>query len=115
MAKTAQTGVAVDYVDLLSDHDVSKEGEEGEDSRKSGGSVDDGEGDVVDFDAIRKISYPLSVLIGMRYDDDFVTAIDQLRGKLVYVAFDSSWLRKEEVADHGDVVRTARHREGRER
>ena len=38
-------------------------------------------------------------------DDDFVSSIDELGGQLVDVAFDSSWLWEEEVADHSDIVR----------
>ena len=115
MAKTAQTGVTVDDVDLLADHDVSEYGEEGEDGREGGGAVDDGEGDMVDLDAVRKISDPFPVGVRMRYDDDLVAPIDQFRRKLVDVAFDPSWLREEEVANHSNVVSKARHLEGRDR
>ena len=38
-------------------------------------------------------------------DHDLVAAVDQLRRQLVDVTFDSSRLREEEVADHGDIVR----------
>jgi len=38
-------------------------------------------------------------------DDYLMAAIDELGGELVDMAFDATWLGKEEVADHGDVVR----------
>lgn len=38
-------------------------------------------------------------------DYHFVAAINELRGDLVDVTFDSSWLGKEEVANHGNIVR----------
>jgi hypothetical protein len=41
----------------------------------------------------------------MRNDDYLMAAIDELGGELVDVAFNAAGLGKEEVADHGDVVR----------
>ena len=60
---------------------------------------------MVDFKAICKIVDSCTAFVGMSDYDDFVAAIDELRGKLIDVAFNSSWLGKEEVADHCDVVR----------
>lgn len=109
MAKTAETTMAVNNLYALPDTDISEDGKEGKDSGKSGGTVDDKEGDVVDFDAVGKVSDTFAIVVGVGDDDDLVTAIDEFRGNLVYVGFYTTWLRKEEVADHGDVVRLACH------
>lgn len=42
--------------------------------------------------------------VGVGYDDDFVTAVDEFRGELVDMGFNATGLREEEIADHGDVV-----------
>jgi hypothetical protein len=49
--------MAVHYLDALANDDVPENGEEGEDGRERGFSVDDQKRDVVDFEAIRKVSY----------------------------------------------------------
>jgi hypothetical protein len=41
----------------------------------------------------------------VRDNYDLVASVDELRGELVDVAFDSSWLGEEEVADHRNIVR----------
>lgn len=48
----------------------------------------------------------------MSNDHDLVTPVNEPLGQLVDVAFDSSWLREEEVADHCDIVRWLRHLDG---
>lgn len=60
---------------------------------------------MVDLEAIREVSHSGSPFVCMRDDDDLVAAVDELRGELVDVAFDSSWLGEEEVADHSNIVR----------
>jgi len=60
---------------------------------------------VVDLEAIREISHSSSALVCMRDNDDLVASVDELRGELVDVTFDSPWLGEEEVADHSDIVR----------
>lgn len=60
---------------------------------------------MIDFEAIGKVAYSCATLIGMGDDDDLMAAVDQFGGQLVNVTFDSAWLREEEVADHGDIVR----------
>jgi hypothetical protein len=110
LAETAQTAMSMNNLDLLSYDDISEDGKEGEDCGESRRSVDDEEWYVVDFEAICKVSDTSPPLVCVRNDDDFVTAVNKFRGKLVDVAFDSSWLWKEEVADHGNVVR---HFQGR--
>lgn len=104
--------MAMDDLDLFPYHDVAEEGEEGEDGWKGGRSVKDQKRHMVDLDAIRKPPYPFPVLIGMRDNDNFMTTVDQLRRKVIYVALDSSRLWKEEVADHSNSVRSVRHRDG---
>lgn len=59
---------------------------------------------MVDFEAVGEIADSRATLVGMGYDDDFVTAVDEFGGELVDVRFDAAWLGKEEVGDHGDVV-----------
>ena len=90
--------------DLLSYDNIPEDGKEGEHRWKCGLSIDDKEGDMVHFQPVGKVSNPCPAFIGMRDDYDLVASINELCRQLVYVAFDSSWLWKEEVADHGDVV-----------
>lgn len=60
---------------------------------------------MVDFEAICEVSNASSAFVCMRDDNHLVPAVDELRGELVDVAFDSAWLGKEPVADHCNVVR----------
>ena len=60
---------------------------------------------MVDFEPIGQVSYSRSPFVCVCDDDDLVTSIDQLGGKLINVRFDSARLGEEEVADHGNVVR----------
>jgi hypothetical protein len=96
--------MAMYNLDLFSNDDVAKDGEEGEDGRKGGFAVDDEKRDMVDFEAIREIAHASSPFVCVRYDDDFVSSVDELGGELVDVTLDSSGLGEEEVADHGDII-----------
>ena len=108
MAEIAETAVAVNNVDALADHYLAKHWEEGEDCGKGDGAVHDEKGYIIHLEPICEIADAGAVLVGVSYDDHFVTPIDEFRRQLVDVAFDSSWLWKEEVAHHGDVV-SGRH------
>ena len=105
MAQAAQTSMAVDDLDLLTDDDVAEDGEEGEDGRKGGLAVDDKEGHVVDLEAIGQVADASATLVLMGDDDDLVATVNELLRQLVDVTLDTSGLGEEEVADHGDVVR----------
>jgi len=96
--------MAMYNLDLLSNDDIAEDWEEGEHSWKGRCAVDDEKGDVVDFEAVGKIPHSRAPLVGVRYNDDFVSSIDELGGKLVDMTFDSARLREEEIADHGDIV-----------
>lgn len=60
---------------------------------------------MIDFETVCKISDTCSVLICVCNNYDFVSSVDEFRGELVDMTFDASWLWKEEVADHGYIVR----------
>ena len=105
MAEAAEAGMAMNYFNLLPDYDVPKYWKEGEDRWHRRLSVNDEKRDMVDFESIGKVVDSCTAFVGMSDHDDLVAAVDELRGELVDVAFNSSWLRKEEVAYHGDVVR----------
>jgi hypothetical protein len=64
-------------LNLLTDHDIAEDGEEGEDGREGGFAVDGPEGDVVGLEAIGEISHTCSARVGVRDDDDFVAAINE--------------------------------------
>lgn len=95
MAQIAQARMAMHDLDLFSNDDIPKDWEEGEDGGKGSCAVDDEKWDMVDFEAIREISHPRSPIVGVCYDDDFVSSIDKLCGELVDVAFYSSGLWEE--------------------
>lgn len=105
MAKTAQTGVSVYNFNLLSNDDIPKNWEEGENCRESRGAVNDEEGNVVNFEAICQVSHTSPALVRVGYYYYFMTPVNKLRRELVNVTFNSSWLGKEVVADHGNIVR----------
>lgn len=112
LAETAQAGVAMDDLDAFPQDDISKKGEKGENGGEGGRAVDDGKRTMVDLDAIGQVAYPLPILVGVSYDNDLVSSVDQLAGELVDVAFDSSWLGEEEIANHSDIIGSVRHRVG---
>lgn len=91
-------------INLFSYYDVPEDGEEREDSRHGCRAVNGPKRHIVALEAICEVSYSCSVIVGVGYDHHFVTAIDEPLGKLIYVALDTSWLGKEEVADHSDVI-----------
>ena len=105
MAEAAQTRMSVNNLDLFSNENVSENRKAGEDSWECSGAIDDEKWDMIDFETISEISYTGSPLVCMRYNYDFMSSIDELGGELVDVAFYSSRLGKEEIADHCDIVR----------
>lgn len=108
-AHAAQRCMAVNNVDLFPYDNIPKDGKEGEDGRESGRAIDDPKRHVVDLETIGEIPNALAVVVGVGYDHNLVASVDEPLGQLVYVTFDSTWLGKEEVADHGDVIRGFRH------
>lgn len=60
---------------------------------------------MINFQAVGEVVYTGTTLVSMGNDYYLMASIDQFGGQLVDVTFDSSWLGKEEVTDHGDVVR----------
>ena len=97
--------MAMHNLDPLPEDDVAEDGEKGEDSGHSRFAIDYQERDVVHFQTIRQVSYPSTIFIGMSDNDDFVPSIYKLSRELIYMAFDSSCLREEEVANHCNIVR----------
>lgn len=113
MAETAQTAMSVYNIDLLAQHDVTKYGEEGKHCGKRGRTVDDGKGYVVDLDSVGEIADAFAIVICVSDDNYFVAPVNELGRELVDVTLDSSGLREEEVAHHGDIVGLAPHVDGR--
>ena len=105
MAKTTDAPVAMNNLNLFSNDDIPEDGEEGEDGWKGRGTIDDEEWDVIDLESIRKIAHAGPSFVCVGDDDDFVASIDELGGQLIDVTLNTSWLREEEVADHGNIVR----------
>lgn len=90
--------------DLFSNDDVPKDREEREDCRERCFAVNDKKGNMVHFEAIREVPYSCPSFIRVCYYYDLVSSIDKLRGQLIDVAFDSSRLWVEEIADHSNIV-----------
>lgn len=78
VTEAAQAGVAMDDLDLLSDYDVAKDREKGEDSWHGGLSVDDQKRDMVDLQAVGQVAHSGPTLVRVRDDNDFVSSINQL-------------------------------------
>jgi hypothetical protein len=97
---------------LLSNDDVAKDWEEGEDSRKGGCAVDYEEWNMIDLEAISKISDSSSSFVCVGYNNDLVSPVDELARELVDVTFDTAGLREKEIADHCDIVRHDDRSEG---
>lgn len=96
--------MAMYNLNLLSDHDVSKDREKGEDRGECRFPIDHEEGNMIHLESIGEVSNTTTTFICVGDDDYFVTAVDELRGKLIDMALDSTWLGEEEVADHGNIV-----------
>ncbi len=105
VAEATETGVSMYYFDFFSECDIAKYREERKDCGECGLAVYYEKRDVIDLETIGEVSYSCTAPIRMSNDDHFVAAVDQLCGQLVDVTLNSSWLREEEVADHGDVIR----------
>lgn len=105
MAHATEAGMSMNNLNLLPQDYVAKDGEKGKDGWECRFSIDDEERYVINFEPIGQVPYSCSPFVRMSDDDDLVTSIDQLGGKLIDVRFDAAWLREEEVADHGNIVR----------
>jgi hypothetical protein len=60
---------------------------------------------MIDFETVREISDSGSSFVSVCNYNYFMPSVYELCRELVNVTLNSSWLRKEEVANHGDVVR----------
>jgi hypothetical protein len=69
-------------LDALADYYVAEDGKEREDGWKGRLAVDDPEGNIVHLEAVGQVSDALSAGIGVCYDDDFVSAIDEFLDSL---------------------------------
>lgn len=76
-AEAAQTCMAMDDFDLLSNHDIAEYGEEGKDGGEGRFAVDDEEGNVVDLESIGEVPDSGAALVRMCDNDDFVPTVDE--------------------------------------
>ena len=77
MTQTAETGMTMNYLDLLSDHYIAEDWKERKDCRKGCLSIDDQEGHMIDFQAICQVANTCSSFVCVSNDNDFVAAVDQ--------------------------------------
>lgn len=75
--EATETGMAVDNLNLLSNHDIAENREEGKDGREGRFSVDHEEGDVVDLEAIGEVPNTRAALVCVCDDDHFMSSVDQ--------------------------------------
>lgn len=75
--EATQAGMAMDYVNLLSDDDIAEYGEKREDGGECRFAVDDEEWNVVDLQSIGEISDSGASFVCMGNNNDFVSPIDQ--------------------------------------
>ena len=78
MTQTAQASMTMNNFDFFSYDDVTKDREEGKDSRHSRFSIYDQKGNMIDFKAISKVSNTSTTLICVCDYDNFVPTIDEL-------------------------------------
>lgn len=90
VAEAAHARMTVYNLDLLTDHDVAKNGEKGEHRRHGGLAVNHEKRDMVYLETISQVADSRAALIGVRHNDDLVAAIDKFRGKLVNVTFNAA-------------------------
>ena len=105
MTETAKTGMTMNDFYLLSYNNIAKDWKERKDGWEGRFPVDHKERYMVDFETIGEISDSGSALVRMCDNYYLVATVNELRRQLVNMAFDASWLGKEEVADHSNVVR----------
>jgi hypothetical protein len=110
VAHATQTAVPMNDFNLLSKDNVAEDWKEREDGWKSCRTVNDEKRNMIDFQTIREISYAGASFVCVSNYHHFMSTINEFRGKLVDVTFDTAGLWKEEVADHCNIVR---HFEGR--
>lgn len=91
-------------LNLFPYNDIPEDWEKGEHGWEGRGAIDDEEGNVVDLEAIGKVSNACPSRVIVSYDDDFMAAVYELGGKLIHMTLNSPRLREEVVADHCDVV-----------
>jgi hypothetical protein len=75
--EAAQTGVSMNNVNLLSNHNVSEYGKERKNGRECCFAVDNEEGNVVDLQSIGEVTDSGASFVCMRDDNDFVPSIDE--------------------------------------
>jgi hypothetical protein len=80
IAQATKAGMAVHYLDALANDDVAEDGKEGEDGWERGLAIDDQEWNVVDFEAIREVSYACSARIGVGNHNHLVASINEFLG-----------------------------------
>lgn len=77
MTETAETGMTVDNLYLLTDYDIAKDWKEGKHGWEGCLSVYDKEWYVVDFETVGEISNSSTALVCMSDYDDLVSSIDK--------------------------------------
>ena len=71
--------MAVNNLDLFSNNNVSKDGEKREDGWKGAFTIYNQERHMVDLETVGEIANARSALISMGDNNNFVTAVNQLR------------------------------------
>ena len=97
--------MSVHNLNLFPKNDITEDGKEGENSGKSTFSINDQKRNVINFESIGEVPDACTALVSMGDDHHLMATVNEFGGQLVDMTFDSSRLWKEEVADHGDVVR----------
>lgn len=69
--------MTMDNLNLFANDDIAEYGEEREERRHRGLAVDDEERDMVDFETVGEVAYASAAFVGVRYDDDFMAAVDE--------------------------------------
>lgn len=86
MAKTTETGMTMNNLDLLPNDDVSKDRKEGKDGGEGGLAVDDKERDMVDLEAVGEVADSSAAFVCVGDDDHLMSPINEFLEPLVSTA-----------------------------
>lgn len=91
-------------LDSLADEDVTEERKPEEEHGKRARTVEGQHREIVDLESIGHVPDALSIIVGVRQDDDLVPLLYKALGNEVNVGFNAASVWKEEVTHHCNTI-----------